>query len=174
MLDPMSADDRSSAAPAPLLGELVRTVPRLVDRTRSQAELARSLAGLLPCIGGVLGRRPHDVAPGVPEHERVDVLSVLEHDAPAGSVEPSEAPVDSADEAAAQQSDPTATSVTTPAAAPHESELPIQDYDSLAASQVVPRLATLTPQDLQVVQRYEQATRNRQTILNRVDQLLSD
>jgi hypothetical protein len=59
-------------------------------------------------------------------------------------------------------------------AAPSESELPIQDYDSLAASQVVPRLATLAAEDLRIVQRYERATRNRQTILNRVDQLLAD
>ena len=56
---------------------------------------------------------------------------------------------------------------------PTESDLPIQDYDSLAASQVVPRLATLTPDDLVVVQRYEGANRRRQTILNRVGQLLA-
>jgi hypothetical protein len=57
---------------------------------------------------------------------------------------------------------------------PAESELPIQDYDSLAASQVVPRLATLATDDLRAVQAYESATRRRQTILNRVAQLLSD
>jgi hypothetical protein len=38
---------------------------------------------------------------------------------------------------------------------------------------VVPRLATLAPDDLRAVQLYERATRNRQTILNRVDQLLT-
>jgi len=168
----MSADERTSATPGPLLGELVRTVPRLLDRTRSQAEMARSLVALVPCVGGLVGRRPHDIAPGVPEHERVDVLSVL-------AAEP-----DEADPLAERHSDvaPGADPQPAPAgaasvidtAAPNESELPIQDYDSLAASQVVPRLATLAGEDLRIVQRYERATRNRQTILNRVDQLLAD
>ena len=37
--------------------------------------------------------------------------------------------------------------------APPAEDLPIQDYDSLAASQVVPRLATLSTEDLEAVQR---------------------
>ena len=56
---------------------------------------------------------------------------------------------------------------------PSEAELPVQDYDSLAASQVVPRLATLATDELLAVQAYESAHRNRQTILNRVAQLLA-
>src|SRR5690606_18043346 len=55
-----------------------------------------------------------------------------------------------------------------------EADLPIQDYDSLAASQVVPRLATLSPEELRSVRSYELAHRNRQTILNRVGQRLAD
>lgn len=165
----MSAQDRTEDDTVPLLDELLQVVPRLVERTRSQAEFARSLAALLPCVGGLVARRPDDVGPGVPEHERVDVLSVLGDDEPgdqdlvgeqghdAGKGPPDAPPAEPAAEAAR----------------PLESDLPIQDYDSLAASQVVPRLATLTPDDLRAVQRYERATRNRQTILNRVDQLLS-
>jgi hypothetical protein len=38
---------------------------------------------------------------------------------------------------------------------------------------VVPRLATLSADELQVVRAYEQATRGRQTILHRVAQLLA-
>jgi hypothetical protein len=57
---------------------------------------------------------------------------------------------------------------------PSEGDLAIQDYDSLAASQVVPRLATLGAEELRSVQAYEAATRHRQTILNRVAQLLGE
>jgi hypothetical protein len=57
---------------------------------------------------------------------------------------------------------------------PTEADLPIQDYDSLAASQVVPRLTTLSPEELRSVRSYELANRNRQTILNRVGQRLAD
>lgn len=181
MLDPMSAQDRTEDDAAPLLDELLQVVPRLVERTRSQAEFARSIAALLPCVGGLVARRPDDVAPGVPEHERVDVLSVLgddeagDQDDRAEQVDDTE-PAQDAQPARDAEQGPTETAPVEPAAEagpPLESELPIQDYDSLAASQVVPRLATLTPDDLRAVQRYERATRNRQTILNRVDQLLS-
>jgi hypothetical protein len=163
----MPIDDPTEAAPSPLLEELLRTVPRFVDRTRSQAELARSLAALLPCVGPVLARRAHDdapVAPGAPEHERVDVLGVLA-DGDLEEVEPAPGLDQDADrvEPEPEHDD----------AVPVESDLPIQDYDSLAASQVVPRLATLTPEELRVVRAYEQATRGRQTILHRVAQLLA-
>ena len=56
--------------------------------------------------------------------------------------------------------------------APVEADLAVPDYDSLAASQVVPRLAMLSPDDLRAVLAYEQSHRHRQTILNRVAQLL--
>lgn len=164
----MTADNRTEDDASPLLEELLQVVPRLVERTRSQAEFARSLAALLPCVGGLVARRPDDVGPGVPEHERVDVLSVLGDDEPGdqdlGAEQGHEPEQGLTEPAPAEPEDP--------AGGPLESELPIQDYDSLAASQVVPRLATLTPDDLRAVQRYERATRNRQTILHRVDQLL--
>lgn len=167
----MPTEDSTEAAAAPLLDELLRTVPRLVDRTRSQAELARSLVAMLPCVGPLLGRRANDeapVGPGAPEHERVDVLGVLADD---GLDEDLVEVVDAS-------TDETELAVTEPSgesdgAVPVESELPIQDYDSLAASQVVPRLATLSADELQVVRAYEQATRGRQTILHRVAQLLA-
>jgi hypothetical protein len=49
--------------------------------------------------------------------------------------------------------------------------LAIPDYDSLAASQVIPRLAGLTPPELEAVRQYEAAHRARRTILGRVAQL---
>ena len=57
---------------------------------------------------------------------------------------------------------------------PKEDQLAVEGYATLAASQIVPRLATLGRDDLGAIQRFERANRNRRTILNRVDQLLTD
>jgi hypothetical protein len=176
----MPTEDSTEAAAAPLLDELLRTVPRLVDRTRSQAELARLLVAMLPCVGPLLGRRANDeapVGPGAPEHERVDVLGVLADDEPGDesveAVDELDDATSSVDEVDAEPAAGAEADGVSDAAVPVESDLPIQDYDSLAASQVVPRLATLSADELQVVRAYEQATRGRQTILHRVAQLLA-
>jgi hypothetical protein len=161
--------------------ELLEVVPRFVDRSRSQAEFARMLVGVVSCRLGRARRGSSEQIPAapVPEHEQVDVLSMLVDDEvpdpPSVSAPSVSAPsvLTTSPEAApgvdsAPTSDPESRSLTS------ESSLPIQDYDSLAASQVVPRLATLSPDDLRAVQAYEAATRHRQTILNRVAQLLAD
>ncbi len=49
--------------------------------------------------------------------------------------------------------------------------LAIPNYDSLAASQVVPRLASLSADELEAIRRYEAGHRRRRTVLNRVAQL---
>ncbi len=54
------------------------------------------------------------------------------------------------------------------------SHLAIPGYDSLSASHVVQRLGGLSHDELQEVRDHELAHRHRRTILNRVDQLLSD
>jgi len=51
------------------------------------------------------------------------------------------------------------------------STLPIDDYESLAASQVVARLAALDPHELELVEAFERANRNRRTVLGRIAQL---
>ncbi|WP_436796025.1 hypothetical protein [Actinospongicola halichondriae] len=51
------------------------------------------------------------------------------------------------------------------------SSLGIPDYDSLSASQVVSRLRGLAAADLDALKAYESATRARKTILNRITQL---
>ena len=53
-------------------------------------------------------------------------------------------------------------------------QLAVEGYATLSASQIVPRLTTLARADLETIQRYERANRNRRTILNRIDQLLND
>lgn len=58
-----------------------------------------------------------------------------------------------------------------PGAVPAVTSLPVADYESLAASQVVARLAALEPADLDAVEAFERAHRNRRTVLNRIAQL---
>lgn len=55
--------------------------------------------------------------------------------------------------------------------APTATGLAIPDYDGLSASQVVSRLGGLSPKELRAVGAYEEATRGRKTILNKVAQL---
>ena len=62
---------------------------------------------------------------------------------------------------------------TAPSPRPSDDALAIPGYDALSASQVVQRLAGLSPEELEAVRDYEEATRGRKTILHRVDQLQS-
>jgi hypothetical protein len=52
-----------------------------------------------------------------------------------------------------------------------EGALAIPDYDELAASQVIPRLDSLSPEELESIRRHEASHRSRRTILSRVAQL---
>ena len=54
---------------------------------------------------------------------------------------------------------------------PDDTHLAIPDYDSLSAFQVMPRLEALDPSDLDAVREYEESTRGRRTILNKIAQL---
>lgn len=55
--------------------------------------------------------------------------------------------------------------------APAEVTSAIPGYDALSASQVVPRLAGLTPAELEAVRSYEESGRGRKTVLSRIAQL---
>lgn len=197
MLCTVSEDFESPGAastdPLAVVGELLRVVPRFVDRTRNQVELAASLASRIPCVSSVLGTGdqaedeldPEElqqaVAPNDRERVPVDVLSVLES---GDEVEPADAPEaievgetatgDAGSrpvEASGNGSRPDAAA--DGRAVPSEADLPIPDYDSLAAAHVVPRLATMSDDELLAVRGYEQAHRNRRTILNRIAQRLN-
>lgn len=151
--------------PSAILDEFTHALPRLVHRTRRQVGAARHLASRLPCLGLLAPPvRPAEV----PAHESVPVtvLAVLDED------EADAAAVADADAVELAASDSPGATEEPPEPVPVESDLPVQDYDALAASQVVPRLATLSVDELDAVRRYERAHRNRQTILNRVSQLL--
>jgi hypothetical protein len=58
-----------------------------------------------------------------------------------------------------------------PEPGPDPDHLAIPDYDSLSAFQVMPRLEALDPGDLDAVREYEESTRGRRTILNKIAQL---
>lgn len=134
--------------------------PRLASRTRRQVEVARRLGGGVPCIGGLVRPRERVRVPAGESPERVTVLDVLaEPDVTPEPVVPAATP----DAVAGADVSPPVTA----------DALPLTDYDSLAASQVVPRLATMSAADLELVGQYERAHRNRQTILHRVAQLLA-
>jgi hypothetical protein len=62
-------------------------------------------------------------------------------------------------------------SVSAPTGAPSAADLPIAGYESLPALNVVQRLATLHPDEVELVRQFEQANRARRTILAKIDQL---
>lgn len=154
MLDPLEL----SAAVA---NEVTTAGRALVERTRSQLELAQRVVAALPCIGRRNGSG--DRAGTGADESATDggATLTLVPDA-ADAVGGAGAVGGSADVGEPVPSD-----------APSADVLAIPDYDSLAASQVVPRLAALTSDELDDVGAYERSHRARQTILNRVRQLQS-
>jgi hypothetical protein len=165
-----------------LLPELVAKGREQVD---NQVRMARALGQLAVTFGVAKGRKrlasvlggngnvadtpltvDETAVPAVPEAE-----SAAEQPAPARAprAKRTRAPR-GADEQVVpvRRNDAPDTSET---AAPAARELAIPGYDSLAASQVVARLEGLTTVELEQVRRYEQANRNRRTILGKVAQL---
>jgi len=174
--------------PLAILEEAMAVGPRLVSRTRRQVEIFRQFGGHIPCIGQMVKPSERVRIPGREAPERLTVLDVLKEQPT--TPQPEAAKGLSAEEALAAVSqepdasasgdyivsarDSVSSAIETPLSeSPTESALPIPEFDSLAASQVVPRLATLSQDELDLVDRYERAHRNRQTILNRVAHLMS-
>lgn len=62
--------------------------------------------------------------------------------------------------------------VQTPSSTVEAPAEPFHGYDALPASELVQLLFRLTPGELELVRRYESATRSRRTVLAKVDQLL--
>ena len=58
-----------------------------------------------------------------------------------------------------------------PAETPPAATLPISDYESLAAIHVVERLRSMSPDEIELIRRFEVANRSRRTILAKIDQL---
>ena len=114
---------------ASLVDELFGAVPRLVDRTRDQLDLATRLLLRLPCLANIVGGHSPE-----PDGDEAD-----EPVAAAASAE--EAAVT---DVVTLQPDPAKRAARPPSArASTTSPLAIPGYDELAASQVMPRLDAL-------------------------------
>ena len=178
--DPHRGDDKGSrphhAAPnladALLYGPLglvleARTLmPRLVERGRNQVALARMM-------GSFAVRKGSEDLAAVTMAVSDRLVGIARG---SGLVPPAAPPSPQAPVTAdAGQQRPAAPRVSAEAAAAavgiEVTDLAIPGYDLLSASQVVPRLDSLTPDELTLVGRYEAGTRGRKTILSKVAQL---
>lgn len=158
-------------------------VPQLVERGRRTVETQVRTARVLGQFAVAQGRREverrlADLRPTVPTQpgpppspspsEATDATDATDATAPT-------APEPDVVLAEPEVSEPEPAPAPAPPGPHHDrvaaADLAIPDYDSLAASQVVPRLAGLTPAELDAVARYEAAHRGRRTILARVAQL---
>jgi hypothetical protein len=153
-------------APLGLLLEARDLVPKLAEKGRrrlgGQVTVARMIGELAVRQGQ---RRAETVLQRIREQNRPpqaasgtggDPVASTNGHAPAGATPPAPA-----------AADPSAAA----APVPDVATLAIPGYDTLSASQVVPRLEGLTPEELEAIRAYEQATRVRKTVLTRIDQL---
>lgn len=140
-------------------------LPTLIERGRTQVEAQTTLARMIGQFVVVQGQK---------EAEKLArrMTGAANGPAPAPGPRPSTTPSFSGD---MPGPGPDSRRKTTGGngAAPSADHLAIPGYDALAASQVVPRLAGLSADELEAVRRYEAATRNRRTILARIQQLQS-
>jgi hypothetical protein len=153
-------------APLGLALEARRLLPDLADRGRRQVKFTRvvgkyavrrgeervtqvwtDVSGTVEGVLGLMGLRNTDSSAS---------------ETPAGTspvIRPDEPPSTNGHDRAA------------PSVRADSSALAIPDYDSLSAFQVVPRLEGLGGDELEAVREYEESTRGRRTILNRIAQL---
>ncbi len=142
-------------APLGLALEARDLLPRLAERGRGQVALAR-LAGRFAAAEGRqrAGRLVDDLVGG--------------GDTPAGGGDDPASAGSAVAEPAAGGPPPADESPDTAA-----DELPIEGYDELSAPQILPRLDSLTVDELDVVLAHETSHRARATIINRIHQLRS-
>ena len=147
-------------APLGLALEARRLFPEMAARGRRQILFTRTIGK----YAVRRGRRRVDEILGTG-------LAVVSAYLPTGG-EP-EAGVDERDVETATDPPTRLVAVETEAAAPgpDPGALAIPDYDNLSAFQVMPRLEALDPTDLDAVRAYEESTRGRRTILNKIAQL---
>ena len=139
--------------------ELPRSIPRFIERGRRELHAN----GRLTEPTGSLDPRYRLDRAQAHAVSTLRALGVLSHSEPAG---PAAAEPDGAVTEA-----PTLVAVTAPVEAIDPDTLAIPGYESLSASQVMPRLESLSADELEQVRRYEQDNRARKTILNKVAQL---
>ena len=146
-------------APLGLVTQLDDLLPGLIERGRSQAVLSRTIGEFAVRAGS---EKVQGQAEGAQKQLETMLRSLL--DLAASRLAP---------EHAEQAEGPPATASTEEAAA-ETGDLPIKNYGTLKAAEIVPMLATLTADQRAVIAGHEASTRNRRTILNRIQQLEAD
>lgn len=138
-------------------------MPRMVERGRNQIALAKMMGQF------AVRKGTEDLAAGAVAGQQ-HMLGVLRSlgvitGGPDGPAPPAPTP------APAPPQPRVSAEAAEHAAGIDPADLAIPGYDLLSASQVVPRLASLTADELDLVARYEAGTRGRKTILSKVAQL---
>jgi hypothetical protein len=151
-------------APIGFVLEARSLLPKFVDRGRSQIVLAR-------VVGKYAVRKGTRATGGAFDQAQEQVRGVLRL---VGAVPTDDTPSsngDRRDHAEPVRPLKVVDSVPRPEPPFDPDTLAIPDYDALSASQVVPRLESLTTDELESVREYESGTRGRKTILNKIAQL---
>ena len=145
------------------------------QRAETQVQMARMVGQFAVSTGKKeLERRVASLRPVVPHGEASVHDSSVTHSGDAATepestqVASSAHPVSRSETAAAGRPN---LQMDTPV--PDVDDLAIPGYNSLAASQVVERLPALSATELELVRRYEAASRHRRTILHRIEQLVA-
>jgi len=141
-------------------------LPKFVDRGRNQVVLAR-------VVGKYAVRKGTRATESRIAQAQDQVLGVLRLFG-SGSADDQPSPNgDRVTSSAAPDRGPVRVVPSRPESTIDPESLAIPDYDALSASQVVPRLESLTVEELEAVREYEADTRGRKTILNKIAQLQS-
>ncbi|HEV2767491.1 MAG TPA: hypothetical protein VGV63_07280 [Acidimicrobiales bacterium] len=151
-------------------------VPGLVERGRRQVD---PQVGVARMVGQMAVSQGRSQAEKALEHAVASAQATLEQLGVLDHSEPSPGPAASSTPATSPPPPPPDGPIVAPAAppvprtgnGPAAAALAIPDYDSLSASQVLPRLSSLSNDELEAVRAYEQAHRGRKTILNKIAQL---
>jgi len=141
-------------------------LPKLIDRGRSQIDVARWMGEHAVAKGqqGASRRFTQVQESALTALAELGLLPT-NGQAAAPDVEPPAAA------APAEEAAPAAAPAPATASDAASADLAIPDFDSLAASQVIPRLEGLSPDELEAVRAYEAGRRGRKTILNKIAQL---
>jgi len=164
-------------APVGLAATARDLVPSLVKRGRQEVDPQVGVARMVGQLAVAQGRsqaekvldRTFAQAQATLRH-----LGLLSDDAPTGAspaAEPATPPQPAPTGDGRSPLRPTPPTPTGTEDVPAAVTLAIPDYESLSASQVVPRLSSLSAEELEAVRAYEDAHRGRKTILNKVTQL---
>lgn len=165
-------------APVGLAATARDLVPSLVQRGRQEVDPQVGVARMVGQMAVAQGRNQAEKVLDrtfAQAQAKLRHLGLLSDEAPTSPTDPPPPPTEATVRRPASAGRPRP-SGSSPSASPTPTSpaavtLAIPDYESLSASQVVPRLSSLSPEELEAVRAYEDAHRGRKTILNKISQL---